>query len=249
MVSLKQTPRMSADEVRLVREMVFNQGKTPSEVAKIVNRDLSVVCRQLTKTRPTKMGRPPALSTKQIGKLVDTVESMVNAADANYEVTLAMVLRRSRLKVSERTAARALHMEGYRFRKLRSKMILTPGDITARYEWSKIYRRMPRFWWLRCVHIHLDNHHFKHATTAQGRKLLAKRSVRGAYRKAKKNLTSAHVKPNPKLRTNLGSKGILKCGGIGGSKVLVWRTVEGRWNGEQAAKMYTQIILPALQWV
>jgi len=70
------------------------------------------------------MGRPPALSTKQIGKLVDTVENMVNVADANYELMLTMVLRRSRLNTSETTVARALHMKEYRYKKP-----LSPGDF------------------------------------------------------------------------------------------------------------------------
>ena len=247
----EQPPRMTADEVRLIRDMVHEQDKTPTEVASILNRDLSSVCRQLKKTRPAKMGRPAKLSVKQIEKLAHIIEGMVNDADANYEVTLAMVLRRSRFKISERTAARALHQQGYRFRKLRSRMILTPDDIKARYAWAKKYTDKSRSWWLKKVHIHLDNHHFKHATTSQGRRLLAKRSVRGVYRKAqikaKKSLSSAHVKPNPKLRTNLGSKGFLKCGGIGGGKVLVWQTIDSIWCGDEAAKTYTNVILPALK--
>ena len=94
------------------------------------------------------MGRPAALTSKQIDKLVELVEGMVVQADANYEVTLGMVLRRSRFKVSQRTAARALHKRGYRFRKLRSKMILTPQDIAERYAWAKKYKNRPRQWWL-----------------------------------------------------------------------------------------------------
>ena len=242
-----QPPRMTKDEIRLIRDMVHEQGMKPSEVATVVKRSLGAVCRQLAKTRPTRMGRPAALSTQQVTKLVDTVELLVTAADAEHEVTLGMVLRRSRLKVSERTASRALHKKGYRFRKLRSKMILTPSDITARYEWAAKYRGKPREWWLRKVQMHLDNHHFKHATTVQARKLMAKRSVRGAYRKREKRLTSAHVKPSPKTRTNLGGKGVLKCGGVGGGKVLVWKTVEQTWSGGRAAEMYTETILPALR--
>jgi hypothetical protein len=248
---LDQPPRMTPDEVRLLRSMVHEQGKTPTEVAGILKRDLSCVCRQLKKTRAVKMGRPVKLSEKQIDKLVSTVEDMVSDAEASYEVTLAMVLRRTRFKISQRTAARVLHQKGYRFRKLRSKMILTPEDIEARYAWAKKYQKMSRSWWLQNVHIHLDNHHFKHATTAPGRKLLAKRSVRGVYRKAqakaKKSLSPAHVRPNPKLRTNLGSKGVLKCGGVGGGRVLVWKTIEGTWCGSEAAKVYTDTVLPALK--
>ena len=37
---------------------------------------------------------------------------------------------------------------------------------------------------------------------------------------------------------NTGAKGILKMGGVGGGKVLVWETIHGRWSGQQAADMY-----------
>ena len=193
--ALNQPPRMTPDEVRLIRQLVHDQGRTPTEVAVILNRGLSSVCRQLEKARPAKMGRPAALNNKQIDKLVELTEAMVAQADANHEVSLAMALRRSRFKISSRTAARVLHKRGYRFRKLRAKMILTPQDVIARYDWAKKYKNRSRQWWLDQVHIHLDNHHFKHATLPRGRQLLAKRHVRGAYRKAEKRLTSAHRKP------------------------------------------------------
>ena len=75
-----QPPRMTTDEVRLIRSMVHEQGKKPSEVALLVNRSLGAVCRQLVKSRPTQMGRPVALSAKQVAKLVDTVELLVTKA-------------------------------------------------------------------------------------------------------------------------------------------------------------------------
>ena len=102
---VSQPPRMTADEIRLLRQMVHEQGKKPSEVAVILQRSLGSACRQLSKTRPTTMGRPLALTPRQINKLIALTEAMVEEADANYEVTLPMVLHRSRLKVSERTAA------------------------------------------------------------------------------------------------------------------------------------------------
>ena len=72
-------------------------------------------------------------------------------------------------------------------------------------------------------------------------------AVRGTYRKKGKQLTSAHVKPNPKLRLQTGSKGILKLGGVGGGRVLVWETINGSSGGKMAADMYTNVILPALK--
>ena len=53
---VKQSPRMTPDELRLFRSMVHEQGKTPIEVAGILQRDLSAVCRQLKKTRSSRWG-------------------------------------------------------------------------------------------------------------------------------------------------------------------------------------------------
>ena len=75
----------------LVRQLVHDQGITLAEVRAVLNRGLSSVCRQLEKTRPVKMVRPTALTAKHIDKLVAIVEAMVVQADANYDVTLAMV--------------------------------------------------------------------------------------------------------------------------------------------------------------
>lgn len=122
--------------------------------------------------------------------------------------------------------ADALHERGYYFRDLREKPILTPEDVKERYAWAKKYKAKTQAWWRKSIQVHLDNHQFKCATTVRGWKLLAKRRVRGAYRKKGKSLRSGHVKPNPKLRIATGAKGILKMGGVGGGKVLAWRTVE-----------------------
>ena len=102
-------------------------------------------------------------------------------------------------------------------------------------------------WWLKKVHMHLDNHHFKVATTSRGRRLLAKRTVRGVYRKKGKSLRPGHVKPNPKMKLNTGPKGILKAGGVGGGRVLVWETIGGQWCGDAAEELYTDVVAPALK--
>ena len=42
-------------------------------------------------------------------------------------------------------------------------------------------------------------------------------------------------------------KGVLKAGGVGNGKVLVWHTIEGRWGGAAATALYTDVIKPALE--
>ena len=157
-----------------------------------------------------------------------------------------MVMRRCRWKVCERTVADALHERGYWFRKLRNKMILTPADVKERYAFAKEFTDTTVEWWRKSIHVHLDNHHFKVPTTSLGRKLLAKRRVRGAYRLKAKSLKQGHVKPDPKLRIQTGTKGILKMGGVGGGKVLVWYTVAEQWSGAVAAAAYSRVVKPAL---
>ena len=222
----RKPPRMTPEEKRLVREMHFDREMPPAAVAKAVGRDLSCICRLLAQKKiPKPIGRPRSLSAHQIDKAVKVLDQMVDKADALEEITCAMLKRRCRFTCCEKVLANAIHSRGYWFRTLRKKMILTPGDVKQRFLWAKKYKDKTRAWWLRKVHIHLDNHHFKVPTTCATRQLLAKRRVRGVYRRKQKSLRSGHVKPDSKLRLNTGAKGFLKMGGVGGGRSHRYRGV------------------------
>jgi hypothetical protein len=244
----KKPPRMSPDEKRLVREMHFDRGMAPVDIATSLGRNISSICRLLAqKKAPNPNGRRACLSKEQVDKAEKVLNKMIDAADACEEVTLAMVKKRCRFKCCDRVMFNALHARGYWFRTLRKKMILTPDDVKTRYKWSIQYKGKSKKWWLKRIHVHLDNKHFKAAVTVFGRRLLAKRKCRGVYRKKGKSLRSGHVKPDPKLRLNTGTKGILKMGGVGGGRVLVWHTIVGHWSGAVAAKMYKEVVTKALK--
>ena len=244
---MSPTPRMSPAEKRIVRNMHFEQGLSRTKIAGLLQRSLSSVSRLLAqKKAPRPIGRPRVLSKTKLDRICAVLDKMVDEAGGNHEVTLAMLMRRARLKMSERTVADGIHSRGYRFRNLRSKPILTPDDVKERYAWSKKYRTKSPAWWLRTAHVHLDNHAFKRAATGNGRKLLAKRAVRGVYRTKDRSLRPSVVKPNAKLKAGF-PKGILKAGGVGGGKVLVWETVSGKWCGAKAVKLYTDTVLPAVK--
>ena len=244
----KKSPFMSDEEKRLARDMHFNQHIARTQIAKTLGRDLGCVCRLLAQKKvPQRMGRPSLLTKADVDKLCALLEKMVDEADATWEVSLAMLMKRSRVKVCGRLVADALHKRGYSFRDLRHKPILTPEDTKKRWSFAKKFKGKSSSWWMRTVHIHIDNHHFKVATTARGRKLLAKRTVRGVYRKKGKSLRPGHVKPHPKMKLATGPKGILKAGGVGGGKVLVWYTIPGRWGGDAAEHLYTEVVAPALR--
>ena len=101
---------MTADEKRLVREMHFEKRVKPARIAEIVGRNISSICRLLAqKKRPRSIGRPTVFTEAQVDKTVAVLEKMVDDAEANYEVTLPMVMRRCRHKVCERVVRDALH--------------------------------------------------------------------------------------------------------------------------------------------
>ena len=129
----KKILRMKADEKRIIREMHFDRKMKPNKIAECVGRHLSSVCWLLQQRRaPKPIGPPRKLTEEKLDKLAELVETMVDDADGEQEVTLAMIMRRSRLKLCERVVRDGLGKRGYKFRHLRSKPILTPDDIQAR---------------------------------------------------------------------------------------------------------------------
>ena len=102
-------------------------------------------------------------------------------------------------------------------------------------------------WWRRNVLIHLDNHAFKVALRVQGRRLIARRRVRGVYRKKGTGFNAAHVKPGRKLRLPTVAKNVFIGGGAGGGKMLVWHHIENNSGGVEAVKFYKEAVRPALR--
>jgi transposase len=244
----KQPPRMSEEEKRLARQMHFDKGLTPTEIADKFDRHVSSIARLLAqKKKPNPMGRPKKLSGAQVKKLTRTMDAMVAEADGAREITVTMVKRKARIKASVRTVADAVHSQGYRFRKLRQKPLLTPEDVKDRYAFAKKYKTKTGAWRLQNIHAHLDNHRFQVATTHAGRKLLARRTVRGVYRKTGTGLQKGHVKAGEKMRQNTGSKGALIAGGVGEGGVVIWHLLEGSWCAESAADFYQNVVAPDLK--
>ncbi len=118
------------------------------------------------------VGAPKQFTEKKIDALVALLEKMVDEADGDHEVSLAMVMERGRVRLSSRTVADGLHGRGYWFRDLRHKPLLTPQDVKGRFAFAMKHNGMPTSWWLHKINIHVGNHMFKVATTAKGRKVL-----------------------------------------------------------------------------
>ena len=93
---------MTPDEKRLARSLHFEQKKTPTEIATLLKRSLSAVCRLLAQRRvPRPIGRPKVLTEAKIDSIVALVERMVNEAEANEEVSMDRIMRRGPADVQE----------------------------------------------------------------------------------------------------------------------------------------------------
>ncbi len=68
----------------------------------------------------------------------------MDEAEANYEVTLDMLMKRSWAKVCSKVVANAFHERGFWFRDLRHKPILLPEDAKARYGSAAGARCLPQ---------------------------------------------------------------------------------------------------------
>ena len=248
--SAQQYTHFSAQELAQLQKG-YEDGETPSVIADDMDRSLSAVCRRLEALeRPSKMaapvGRPPALTEKQKELLVQTAASMTQAADAKYQVTLAMVLAACKLKVGERTARDALHKHGVYFRPLREKPVRTEDDEKARLAFGKKYEKQPAEYWEKQVDGYLDNKSFEWLPTHAARTHAAKRTAKGTYRKKGEGLAQGHVKPSKTLKEKFGQR-VQVSVAISSKKVLMCHVVDGAWNKGAACDMYANSLAPALR--
>ena len=94
MAAAAQPPRTPPAEKALARKLHFGQGKTPAEIARLLQRSASTVGRLLAQKRaPKAAGRPRALSETTVDRLVKVLNTLVDEADGCHEVTMDMLMR------------------------------------------------------------------------------------------------------------------------------------------------------------
>ena len=106
--------------------------KAPSEIAKLLGRDKSVMTRLLVKRVPRKpLGRRPILKPQRVDALVARCDALVKKADGNYQVTTDMIKKNARIQACNRVVLGALHSRGVYLRPMREKPVLTQDDAPS----------------------------------------------------------------------------------------------------------------------
>ncbi len=84
--------KLSQDEIRLAFQWYDDHDLAPSEIAKRLDRDKSVITRLVIKrVLRRKQGRPVKLTKAQVQFLKKKLDELIRKADAKYTVTVAML--------------------------------------------------------------------------------------------------------------------------------------------------------------
>ena len=239
---------MSPDEIRLAKLWYNEDDVTPREIAQRLRKVKSTITRAVVQDVPRiGRGRKRALSDANVDATIKCLECMIEEARGRKEVTLQMLHKESRCKVSCRTLARALRSRNIKFHKLRTKPVLTDKDMKERLAFARKHRHRTGAWWEKHIHMHIDVKYFQVFLHAGARVYAASRRVRGVYRLPGQGLGRAYVRADKRLMYNPGMRGVQVLAGVGKGKMLVWEYINGAWNSAAAAELYKGRILHALK--
>ena len=180
-----------------------------------------------------------SLTLASFKALVLAMDTLQKAAKGRKEVTMAMVKEKARVTASARVCHEAFRANGIWFAKLKDRQILQPGDDDLRLTWSNAKMSRSRESWVERPHAIIDNKNWEAFVDGKGREHAARRSCRGAYQ-----LRGAAPQPwlvKPKRHIKYPTKSVTVTAAVIKGKIRMWRYVDGRFNGKEAASMYKDL--------
>ena len=233
--------------------MVVNMhesGMSPMEISQSTGRGFSSIYRTINDVMSGRVaapvGRPKELHSQEVDRILQVLRVMVQEADGTWEVTLAMLMKRAKVKFSEGTVRAAMHKRRIWFRVMRSKPMLTKDVIKDRCAFGKTYCKKKASWWVKHLHLVIDLKKFPVFTNAKGRNYAAAREVRGVYRGPGEGLDQGYVRVGKEQRCGSGVKGVMVAAGIGNGRVRLWHPIDGNWCAAAADNLYRRPMLRTL---
>ena len=232
--------QVNETESRLVSKMA-KEGIPWTQIQRITGRSPDTINSILKgKAVSTGTGAAVKFSAKDLDKVMKVTEGMVKKADAQKEITLAMIVKKAGVDVSERTVRDGMKEKKYSFFKLKEKPLLTDADIVKRRLWTGAHKRRTRLQWVGTPHAIIDNKKFPKTSCRKSREYSARRSVRGAYMQSGSQPKRWLVKPKNGSNT-VKYSGVTVSAGVIKGRIRFWHYVDGRWNAAQAEIMYRKL--------
>ena len=117
---------MTTREARIIQRLKTVAKMPITTIAKVTERHKKSIYNVIQgKAKFAKRGPKDKLSKKDITNLVKILRAMISKAKARYEITLSMLKKRAKCKVSDKVVRKALRTRKIAFRKMRSKPLLT----------------------------------------------------------------------------------------------------------------------------
>ena len=258
--SAVMAPHLTPRELDLVAKLA-HEGKTPAQVrARLaVSRDrqhvdtptvnnvrLAMAGKTFKRGVVETRGRKKKMTPKRIRKVDRCRKALQKKHEGTREVTMPMILRHARVKVDTSTASKALKKHlGVAWRACREKATRTKEQERERALWCGRKRRLSADYWISTVDMIIDCKNFTLPLNVRAQAHALRRRVRGGYRGRAEGLQPELIRPNTKRHRNAGARAWVLAGVIG-DRVRVWEYITTRWNGETAAKMYSEVIAKAL---
>ena len=185
------------------------------------------------------------LTEDKFKKIEKALDELVEKSDGRKEITMAMVLKRSRTKIGERTVFDKFHEKGIYFHKLFGRLDLTVEDKEARAAWCRSKVSRSKLQWKTMPHAIIDNKNFQIYTTGKGREYAARRGVRGVYRRRGDTPKKGTVKSKNELK--FPAPCVQVTAAVIKGRIRMFNYVDGAWTGKEAAKMYSGPLAKALR--
>lgn len=195
-------------------------------------------------------GRKCKLSARAVAALDKKRKELVDKCYGIREVHWPEVIKKARVtQVHQNTAKNALARAGISVatRRNREKPERRQEHIDERMEKCGKWRYLAHDYFSETADLIMDNKGFDIPTTSEARAYKSKQRVRYQIRTRGEGLLPQYTKPNCKRnRRNLGGR-LTVCAGISKDRVVLWKYIEGKWNGKAAENIYRHDIAKIFQ--
>jgi hypothetical protein len=188
------------------------------------------------------------LNAGHVRKLMSVRRRLIQKADGARRVTYADVTAEAKLDVdcSPRTIQDAMRAEGISYLPARGKIQVTEGDAKARLAFAEGWYPKPPSFWTNSIHGFLDCKTWVVPLTPAQRKRYSQTRVVGHLRLPSEGADRGFTKPRQK-HAWIGIPSVNIAAVVSGDRIIVFKEVEGSWNGDAARRLYTDIIAPVLR--
>jgi hypothetical protein len=245
--SITRAQRKSgADAWRAVNKLRENKGIGSVSVTAVHNYVNGITH---TRGRPERRGKGQSkLAPSHVKKLMAVRRRMIKKANNEKRVTYADVIAEAGLDVdcAQRTMEDALRREGLSYHPARAKVQVSEDDAKARLAFAEEWSKKPPSFWTNSIHGFLDCKAWPVPLTPSQRTRYAQTRVTGHLRFPHEGTDRGFTKPRQK-HDWIGTPSVNVAAVVSDDRLIVFEHVKGRWNGEAARAMYTNLVGPALK--